>query len=356
MVTCCECQFEGASSWHFRMHEWVERQRCAFRFGCRNAACLALHTIAEQEHKWTKQELGQREWEAECGFCCVGTCRYGAMCQRTARSVVAYDSSYEDNEDGWSVVGVGGTELVGRTDGASLGAPGRFDPLVETSDDDDDHEDVPGDKFFDCPCDDPEFRFVIREERRVKQQQRRRQKGQQRKGRTARKRVQAAVQFRAAATSVSTRKRLCWLRAKLQRTVVLWQAVRLEAAACYGAQDGCEWRQLEREMEMSQADDERFWQDAVEKLRSGEVLYCFGEETQMERVLTQIERFRRIAADGKGSRFKAEKWATMCQATSGERTYDESMSVYNWRAMRRRNRRELLGRRPIDDSSSDYDC
>ena len=168
--------------------------------------------------------------------------------------------------------------------------------------------------------------------------------------------MQAAVQFRAAATSVSTRKRLCWLRAKLQRTVVLWQAVRLEAAACYGAQDGCEWRQLEREMEMSQADDERFWQDAVEKLRSGEVLYCFGEETQMERVLTQIERFRRIAADGKGSRFKAEKWATMCQATSGERTYDESMSVYNWRAMRRRNRRELLGRRPIDDSSSDYDC
>ena len=56
---------------------------------------------------------------------------------RTVRSAVAYDSSYEDEEDGWSVVGVSrgnsfGTELVGRTDRASLGAPGRFGPLVET--------------------------------------------------------------------------------------------------------------------------------------------------------------------------------------------------------------------------------
>ena len=68
----------------------------------------------------------------------------------TVRAVVAYDSSYEDedHDDGWSVVGVSrgngfGTEPVGRTDGASLGAPGRFDPLVETSVDEDDHEDVP---------------------------------------------------------------------------------------------------------------------------------------------------------------------------------------------------------------------
>ena len=81
--------------------------------------------------------------------------------------MVAYDSSYEDNEDGWSLVGVCGAELVGRTDGASLGAPGRFGLLVETIDDDDDHksEDVLGDEFFDCPCDDPGFRFVIREEK-----------------------------------------------------------------------------------------------------------------------------------------------------------------------------------------------
>ena len=269
---------------------------------------------------------------------------------------VAYDSSYEDDQDGWLVVRgdecCDWTDRTGRTDRVDEVDGGRFELLAVSE--------VPDDGFFECDCDNADFKFEIRRERRVKQQERRKLNGQQRKGRTARKRAAAvitgATTDNAAATSVSTRKRLCWLRAKLQRTVVLWQAIRLEAAACYGAQDGCEWRQLEREMEMSQADDERFWQDAVEKLRSGEVLYCFGEETQMERVLTQIERFRRIAADGKGSRFKAEKWATMCQATSGERTYDESMSVYNWRAMRRRNRRELLGRRPIDDSSSDYDC
>ena len=113
-------------------------------------------------------------------------------------------------------------------------------------------------------------------------------------------------------------------------------------------------------MQMARSEDERFWQDAVEKLRSGEVSYCFGEEMQMEQVLTQIEKFRRVAADGKGSRFKAEKWATWCQAARKDRgitgTYDESMRIYAWRAMMRRNRRELLGRRPIDDSSSDYDC
>ena len=171
MVTCCECQFEGASSWHWRMHEWVERQRCAFRFGCRNAACLDLHTIAEQEHNRTKQELGQREWEAECDSCCVGTCRYGAVCQRTARSAIAYDSSYEHNEDGWPVVGDDrgnnyGADPVGRTDGASLGAPGRFDALVETVEDG-----VLGDGFFDCACDHTEFRFTIREQRRAGQQE-----------------------------------------------------------------------------------------------------------------------------------------------------------------------------------------
>ena len=358
MVACCECGFDGASKWHLQMHEWVEQHRCVFRFGCRNIACSSLHTLAEQAHKCTRQRLGQREWEAECGFCSVGVCRYGSACVRTARTVVAYDSGYDDDEDGWSVVGeVGRFGLQTEQTGLGCGLDGgRFAVLADPGA----MDSVTNEMFYECDCDNADFRFVLKDDRRARQQVRRKQNGQRRKGRTARKRAAAvitgATTDNAAATSVSTRKRLCWLRAKLQRTVVLWQAIRLEAAACYGAQDGCEWRQLEREMEMSQADDERFWQDAVEKLQSGEVLYCFGEETQMERVLTQIERFRRIAADGKGSRFKAEKWATMCQATSGERTYDESMSVYNWRAMRRRNRRELLGRRPIDDSSSDYDC
>ena len=47
------------------------------------------------------------------------------------RVAVAYDSTYEDDDDGWSVVGDDGrnsfgAEPVGRTDVASLGALGRF--------------------------------------------------------------------------------------------------------------------------------------------------------------------------------------------------------------------------------------
>ena len=118
-----------------------------------------------------------REWVAECGFRSVGTCRYGAVCQHAVRFSVAYNSSYEDEEDGWSVVGVSrgdsfGTKLVGRTDRASLGALGRF---------------------YDSPCDGPEFRFEMRNDRKIRQQARRkRNEEQQRKGRTARKRSAAA--------------------------------------------------------------------------------------------------------------------------------------------------------------------
>ena len=126
------------------MHDWVEKNRCVFRFGCRNVACLELHTLDEQEHKQAKQKLRQREWEAECGFCSVEKCRYGPACVRTVRAAVACDSSYEDEEDGWSVVGVSmgnsfGTELVGKTDAVRLGALGRFGALVETGE-----EDIPG--------------------------------------------------------------------------------------------------------------------------------------------------------------------------------------------------------------------
>ena len=77
------------------MHDWVEKHRCVFRFGCRNVACVALHTLDEQEHKQTKQKLRQREWEAECVFCSVETCKYDAWCARSERAAVAYDSNYE---------------------------------------------------------------------------------------------------------------------------------------------------------------------------------------------------------------------------------------------------------------------
>ena len=81
----------------------------------------------------TMQNLRQREWEAECGFCSVSACRYGSDCRRTTRRV-SYDSAYEDKEDGWSVVGEGGRCVVGaepvdRIDVVRLGALGRFGPL-----------------------------------------------------------------------------------------------------------------------------------------------------------------------------------------------------------------------------------
>ena len=96
---------------------------------------------------------------------------------------MAYDSNYEDEEDGWSVVGssrgCGGADPVDRADVANLGGPGRFDSLVVTIGDD-----VLGDEFADCLCDDPAFRFEIKGGRRARQQERRRQGGQQRKQRS----------------------------------------------------------------------------------------------------------------------------------------------------------------------------
>ena len=67
--------------------------------------------------------------------------------------------------------------------------------------------------------------------------------------------------------SHQVRKRLCWLEAKLRRTVMLWCAVIGEARACYGAQDGGEWRLLESQMEQHLAQNEQFWEGAVDDCR-----------------------------------------------------------------------------------------
>ena len=83
MVTCCECGCEDASRWHWQMHDFVEQQRCVFRFasGFRNIACAAwhMHTLKEQEHMKTMENLRQRKWGAECGFCSVSACKYGRL-------------------------------------------------------------------------------------------------------------------------------------------------------------------------------------------------------------------------------------------------------------------------------------
>jgi len=344
------------------MHEWVERQRCAFRFSCRNAACLALHTIAEQEHKRTRRELGQREWEAECGFCSVSACRYGSDCKRATRRVV-YDSAYEDEEDGWSVVGDGGrcgvvAEPVGRIDVVRLGALGRFGSLAETEE-----EDIPGDGFYDCPCDSPEFQFVFREERRVRQQARRKQEGQQRRGRTSRKRAAAKdvtvqrISRDAAVTRVrqshQVRKRLCWLRAKLSRTVSLWCAAIGVARACYGAQDGGEWRLLESQMERQLGQDERFWEDAVHDCKYREKLVCFGEDQRLASSMVQIDKLRKVAVDGKVARLQNEKRRIEWLAGAADRRQD--LAVHDQKKRARQRKRGQMGY--TDDlSSTEEEC
>ena len=162
---------------------------------------------------------------------------------------------------------------------ASLGAPGRFGSLVVTIEDD-----FLGDGFFDCPCDNPEFRFEVRGRRRCRQQERRRQQGQQRGGRTARKRaaVNATTTRCGNAAEVQghrNKKRLCWLGAKLRRAVSLWHAEGVEARMCYEVHDS-EWNQLEEQMTQAQSQSVRFWRGAVEKLQFGGVQYCFGEGTR----------------------------------------------------------------------------
>ena len=55
----------------------------------------------------------------------------------------------------------------------TLGALGQFGTLDETIGDG-----VFGDGVFDCLCDDPKFRFEIREERRIRQPEQRKREGQ----------------------------------------------------------------------------------------------------------------------------------------------------------------------------------
>ena len=154
---------------------------------------------------------------------------------------------------------VDGSELPDRADEID---GGRFELLVcpEVPDEPDD------DGFFECDCDNADFRFEIKKERRSRQQERWKQNGQQRKGRTARKRVAAVPTSTPGVSSptVSHRvyKRICWLRAKLKRSGAMWREAIAHARTCYGAQDGCAWKQLEGQLRMCLVADERFWENA----------------------------------------------------------------------------------------------
>ena len=255
------------------MHDFVEKQRCVYRFGCRNVACTAWHTLAEQEHKRTKQKLRQREWEAECGFCSVGACRYGPMCQR--EKAVADDSGYEDEADGWSVVGRGRARSVRlKSQAETSGHGGRFAALsvVGIEDMEERKAKCSGEVFFECDCDDSKFSFELRSDRRIRQQERRKQEGQQRKGRTARKRVKAAVEFKAAAVgNHKVHKRVCWLRAKMAVANNKWRCHIQERDAGSVAGDGHRDAPFGRVGMLQARENEKLeWRQAVQNTLSGQ--------------------------------------------------------------------------------------
>ena len=95
------------------------------------------------------------------------------------------------------------------------------------------------------------------------------------------------------------------MEAKRLRTMLLWCALVGETRACYGAQDKLEWGQLEAQMEQQADQDEEYWKDAAYDARYRESMVFIGEKQRLVVSEEQMERFRRIAVDGKGSRFKA---------------------------------------------------
>ena len=66
----------------------------------------------------------------------------------------------------------------------------------------------------------------------------------------------------------------------------MWQAAIAHARTCYGAQDGCAWVQLEEQMQMARAEDERFWQNALKIQSTAVVLVYFREQERIEQSIT----------------------------------------------------------------------
>jgi hypothetical protein len=146
------------------------------------------------------------------------------------------------------------------------------------------------------------------------------------------------------------RKRLCWLRAKLRRTVSLWHAVIAEARTCYGARkpDLTEWRELEVQMMRQLSQDERFWEGAVGDVTDDGVMICSGENERLQASIAQMQRFKRVALDGKSGRFEAEKHLAEWHAGAAERARDKQ--VYGEERRARQVRRRQVGY--TDDLSS----
>ena len=200
------------------------------------------------------------------------------------------------------------------------------------------------DGFFEC--DNADFRFELRKERRFRQQERRKQSGQQRKGRTARKRVAAvstATPGVLPEVSHRVRKRICWLRAKLNRTGVMWREAIAHARTCYGAQDGSAWRRLEDKMRMCLVADELLWENAVKIQTGAVVLVYFGNEmARMEESLEQVKVHTKMAVDGKKDRFKAEKHAEEWKAGAELRARQRQVGDKCWERIQQLPRQQRM--------------
>ena len=85
------------------------------------------------------------------------------------------------------------------------------------------------------------------------------------------------------------------------------------------------------------ADDEQFWRGAMAGMLSGGELVCVGEDERMASSEAQIYRFRKVAVDGKDSRFGVEKRRAERFSTEQVQYRAKAQQVYD-EVVARRNR------------------
>ena len=108
-------------------------------------------------------------------------------------------------------------------------------------------------------------------------------------------------------------------------------------------------------MEQHLSQDERLWEGAVSDVYYDGAIVCFGESERLENSMAQIQRFKRIAVDGKSGRFEAEKHLAEWHAGAADRGRDKQ--EYDVRVRTRRGRKKLVRREgayldPTCDNSS----
>ena len=104
--------------------------------------------------------------------------------------------------------------------------------------------------------------------------------------------------------------------------------------------------------------DERFWEGAVDDVIDDGVMTCSGENERLQGSMVQMQRFKRIAADGKSGKFEAEKHLAEWHAGAADRARDRRVYGEERRARQARSkqlcrRREGAYADPSCDSSSE---